>query len=207
MPRRRVPDVRTREACRRTQRRHRCRRRRRFGSLGYAATSLDDVVADARVTKGALYHHFAGKRQLFLEVYDGVEAELSQRSIAAAADAADALAALQSGFAAFLDTALDPEVQRIALLDAPAVLGTRTKVEIDARHSLAAVRAAVDTAIAERLIEPLDTDAVARLLLAACSEAAILIATSDDPTAARSTVGGTLDRLLEGLAPSNDRPS
>lgn len=175
--------------------------RRRFGTLGYAGTSLDDIAADARVTKGALYHHFPGKRQLFLEVYNEVEADLSGRGIAAAAGAANGVDALQRGFAAFLETALDPEIQRIALLDAPAVLGATTKVEIDARHSLAAVRFAVETAIAEGLMDRLDAEAVARLLIAACSEAALLIATAADPVTARADVGATLDRLVAGLAP------
>ena len=175
--------------------------RRRFGTSGFAGTSLDDVAAEAGVTKGALYHHFRGKEQLFLEVYDQVEGELSARGMAAAAGGSDAVDGLQRGFAAFLDLALDPEVQRIALLDAPSVLGTAAKLEVDARHSLAAVRAAVEIGIAEGLLAPLDPGAVASLLIAACSQAALLIATADDPAAARPRVGAALDRLLTGLAP------
>jgi AcrR family transcriptional regulator len=175
--------------------------RRRFGSLGFTGTSLDDVAADARVTKGALYHHFRNKEQLFLEVYDEVEAELTARSMEAAIGGADAVDALQRGFDAFLDTALDPEVRRIALVDATAVLGTAAKLEVDARHSLAAVQTAVEVGMAEGLLEPLDAGAVARLLLAACSEAALLIATAEDPEAARISIGATLERLLRGLTP------
>jgi hypothetical protein len=121
--------------------------------------------------------------------------------MAAAAGGSDAVDGLQRGFAAFLDLALDPEVQRIALLDAPSVLGTAAKLEVDARHTLAAVRAAVEIGIAEGLLAPLDPGTVASLLIAACSQAALLIATDDDPAAARPRVGAALDRLLTGLAP------
>lgn len=176
--------------------------RRRFGTSGFAGTSLDDVAAEAGVTKGALYHHFRGKEHLFLEVYDQVEGELAARSLEAATGAADVVDGLQRGFAAFLDLALDPEVQRIALVDAPSVLGTATKLEVDARHSLAAVRVAVEIGIAEGRITPLDPGTVASLLIAACSQAAVLIATADDPAAARPRVGAALDRLVTGLAPN-----
>lgn len=176
--------------------------RRRFGTQGFAGTSLDDVAADARVTKGALYHHFRSKEHLFLEVYDEVEGELTARSVTAAAGGRDALEVLQLGFGAFLDTALDPVVQRIALIDAPAVLGTAAKLEVDARHSLAVVRLALETGIAEGLIEDLDAEALAQLLIAACSQAALRIATAPDPAAARPLVGAALDRLIAGLAPA-----
>lgn len=175
--------------------------RRLFGTLGFAATSLDQVVAEAGVTKGALYHHFRNKEHLFLEVYDEVEGELSAHSIAAAVGASDAVDALQRGFAAFLDLALDPVVQRIALLDAASVLGTAAKLEVDARRSLAAVRAAVEVGVAQGLLEPLDPDAMAQLLIAACSQAALLIASAEDPAIARSELGVALDRLITGLVP------
>jgi AcrR family transcriptional regulator len=175
--------------------------RRRFGASGFGGTTLDQVAADARVTKGALYHHFASKEQLFLKVYDEVEADLSARSMAAAAAATDPVEAIQRGFAAFLDLALDPVVQRIALLDAPSVLGTAAKLEVDARHSLAAVRSAVELGMAEGRLAPLDPDATAQLLIAACGQAALLIATADDPAAARTDIGAALDRLITGLAP------
>ena len=179
--------------------------RRRFGARGFAGTSLDDVAADAGVTKGALYHHFRSKEHLFLEVYDELEAELSARGAEAAASGTDGVDALRRGFAAFLDLADDPVVRRIALLDAPSVLGPATKLEVDARHSLAGVRAAVRAGIAEASLEPVDADAVAQLLLAACSQAALLIATADDADQARTAVGAALDRLITGLLAAKER--
>ena len=175
--------------------------RRRFGLVGFAGTSLDEVAFEAGVTKGALYHHFRGKEHLFLEVYDELEGELSARGTEAAAAGSDAVDALRRGFGAFLDRALDPAVQRIALLDAPSVLGAAAKLEVDARHSLAGVRTAVELGIADGLLEPVDPDAVSQLLIAACGQAALLIAIADDPGAARHDVGTALDRLISGLAP------
>jgi AcrR family transcriptional regulator len=175
--------------------------RRRFGASGFGGTTLDQVAADARVTKGALYHHFASKEQLFLTVYDEVEGELSARSMAAAEGATDPVEAIQKGFAAYLDLALDPAVQRIALLDAPSVLGAAAKLEVDARHSLAAVRAAIELGMADGRLTPLDPVATAQLLIAACCQAALLIATAADPAAARTDIGAALDRLITGLTP------
>jgi AcrR family transcriptional regulator len=175
--------------------------RQRFGERGFGGTSLDDIAADARVTKGALYHHFGSKERLFLRVYDEVEGELSAQGMQAATDASDPVDALQRAFAAFLDRALDPAVQRIAILDAPSVLGTAAKLEVDARHSLAAVRAAVEAGMDGGLLVRLEPGAVAQLLIAACSQAALLIATADDHVQARADAGAVLDRLITGLAP------
>ena len=85
------------------------------------------------------------------------------------------------------------------------MLGPATKLEVDARHSLAGVRAAVRAGIAEASLEPVDADAVAQLLLAACSQAALLIATADDADQARTAVGAALDRLITGLLAAKER--
>ncbi len=176
--------------------------RRCFGAAGYGATSVDDIAAAAGVTKGALYHHFAGKRDLFVTVYDELEHELNVRAQSATTDVTAPLDVLRRGFAAFLDLALDPVVQRIALLDAPSVLGTAAKMEIDTRHSLAGVRASIRASIDDGQIAPLDPDVVAQLLIAACSQAALLIATAADAPRARRDAGAALDRLITGLAPT-----
>ena len=175
--------------------------RRHFGELGFASSTLDDIAAEAGVTKGALYHHFRNKADLFLAVYDEVEADLAARGLEAGLHGTDPVDALQRAFAAFLDLALDPVVQRVALLDAPSVLGTAAKLEVDKRHSLAGVRAAVASGIAEGRFERLDPDDVAQLLIAACSQAALIIATAHDSVAARASVGAALDRLVAGLGP------
>src|SRR4029077_16679520 len=95
-----------------------------FAERGYAAVATEEIVQAAGVTRGALYHHCAGKTELFAAVYEDVERQLvEQIATSALASASDPLAALQAGAQAFLDACEDPAVQRIALLDAPSVLG------------------------------------------------------------------------------------
>ena len=176
--------------------------RRRFGTVGFTATSLDDVVADAGVTKGALYHHFRNKEHLFREVYEQIEGELTGTGADAVVGAANAVEMLQRAFGAFLDAAVeDPEIRRISLLDAPSVLSAEQKHEIDARHSLAGVQLVVAAGMAEGQLVALDAEAVAKLLMAACGQAAIDIATAGDRAVARTQVGAALDHLIAGFAP------
>lgn len=174
-----------------------------FGRRGYAATSIEDIAADARVTKGALYHHFHTKQDLFRAVYDEVERELTERGVRGATAGTDPVERIRLGFAAFLDAAMAPEVQRIALLDAPSVLGAATVAEINAAYSHGAVRAAVQAGIDAGMIEAADAAVLAELLLGACTHAALLIATATDARSARREVGAALDRLITGLAPSS----
>jgi AcrR family transcriptional regulator len=176
--------------------------RRRFGSVGFAATSLDDVVADAGVTKGALYHHFKNKEDLFVAVYEELEGELTSVGTESAVGAKDAIDLLQRAFGAFLDLALSPEIQRISLIDAPSVLGAAQKHEIDTRYSLAGVCLAVQMGIDAGDIVAHDAETLAVLLIAACSQAAVMIATSDDHDAARMQIGAALDSLIAGLRPT-----
>jgi AcrR family transcriptional regulator len=175
--------------------------RRRFGSVGFAATSLDDVVADAGVTKGALYHHFRNKGDLFVAVYEELEGELTGVGTEAAVGAKDAVELLQRAFGAFLDLALTPEIQRISLIDAPSVLGAAQKHEIDTRYSLAGVRLAVQVGIEAGDIVPHDAETLAQLLIAACGHAAVMIATAEDHVTARHQIGAALDTLIAGLRP------
>ncbi len=175
--------------------------RQRFGAEGYAATSVDDIVRDAGVTKGALYHHFENKDQLFEEVVDELEGEIAARGAVAALKAGnDPLAALFRAFSAFLDAAMEPEVQRISLLDAPSVLGAERFDAIVRRHTLLPVAAVLDYAIKEGVVQRVDAEALAELLLGACTQAGMVIARAPDPPRARRVVGKTLKVLVYGLA-------
>jgi AcrR family transcriptional regulator len=181
--------------------------RKRFGSVGFATTSLDDVVADAGVTKGALYHHFKNKEDLFVAVYEELEGELTGVGIDAVVGAKDAIEMLQRAFNAFLDLALSPEIQRISLIDAPSVLGAAQKHEIDTRYSLAGVTLGVQVGIDAGDIIDHDAETLAQLLIAACSQAAVMIATAEDHVAARKQIGAALDTLISGLRPVGGRES
>ncbi len=173
--------------------------RRRFGTVGFAGTSLDEVAADAGVTKGALYHHFRSKEHLFLEVYDELEEELSARGTEAASSGTDSVDALRRGFAAFLDLALDPAVRRIALLDAPSVLGWEAWREAGAQHRFGLLAAGLQWAMLAGEIDDQPAAPLAHVLLGALHEGALFIAGAEDREAARRDVGQILDRLLAGL--------
>ena len=157
--------------------------RARFGSQGFAATSIDEIVGDAGVTKGALYHHFTSKEHLFDCVFDEVETELADRGMRAAVKGpSDPLAALNRGFASFLDAAMETDVQRIVLLDAPSVLGVERFDEIVRARTLGNVIGALEIAIAAGVVARLDVESLAQLLLGACTQAGMVIARSSDPT-------------------------
>jgi AcrR family transcriptional regulator len=174
-----------------------------FAEGGYAGVGTEEIVRAAGVTRGALYHHFAGKRELFAAVYEQIEAELSARIAAEALDSGDPyspIEAMRSGARMFLRACTVPEVQRIVLIDGPSVLGWDRWREIAAAHGLglieATLQAAVDAgAIATQPVRPL-----AHLLMGALDEAALLVARSDQPEEALGEVSETLDLLLAALA-------
>ena len=168
-----------------------------FGERGYARSSLDEVADRARVTKGAVYHHFSGKEDLLRAVYEEVVRELGDRGREASEASGDVWDRVRSGSQAFLDAWLEPEPRRI-LQEAQAVLGREYVRQVDTSHHVAltdALRGAMDELVIARLpVEPL-----AHILHAAFQEAADLIALSPDPAAAQAEVGATVDGLLESL--------
>ena len=174
--------------------------RRRFGRDGFAATSIDDVAVEARVTKGAVYHHFSSKQALFRAVYDEVERE-AQAAPVDVPPGASVLERLRRGAAAYLDAAMDPAVRRITLLDAPAVLGPSPDGPPEEQAGHVGLRTFLDAAIRAGELGDLDADAVAHLVRGACLQAALAIASAPDPEAARPRVGAVLDAMLGGLAP------
>jgi AcrR family transcriptional regulator len=171
-----------------------------FAERGYAGTSIEDIARGARVTRGALYHHFAGKREVFSAVLEALEA----RTVAALPQitAEDPEAVWQQVLASFdaaLDLCLDPRFQRIALIDGPAVLGWQRWREVAERYDLGLIRDALTALAGAGLIRPQPVDLLARILFAALSEAALTIAAADDPQRTRAEAGALLRSLLEGL--------
>jgi AcrR family transcriptional regulator/SAM-dependent methyltransferase len=173
--------------------------RRLFAERGYAGVGTEEIVRRAGVTRGALYHHFPGKHDLFRAVYERVEQELTERIVAEVPLVGDPVAVLRDGTATFLDACLEPEVQRIALLDAPSVLGHDAWRAIGERYGLGLIRAALQSAVDTGAIPDQPVRPLAHVLLGALDEAALLIARADDVAAARREVGETLDRLLGAL--------
>jgi AcrR family transcriptional regulator len=173
--------------------------RRLFGERGYAGVGTEEIVRAAGVTRGALYHHFGSKRDLLEAVYEQVESELTERIATAALGGSDPVAALRAGTGMFLDACLDPEVQRIVLLDAPAVLGWERWREIAADHGLGLVEAALGAAMEAGAIANQPLRPLAHVMMGALDEAAMVVARADDREAARAEVGATLDGLIEAL--------
>ena len=175
--------------------------RKLFARLGYAATDIETVARRTRVTRGALYHHFKDKQDLFSAVFDLEEQKLAQTigEAAGAAAAQSAFDGLLAGSNAFLDACLDPAVQRIVLIDALAVLGWERWREIDAKYNLRLVIAALQVAMDQGIIAPGPVDSLAHLLIGAVTEGAIFIAHADDKPAARREVGHNVEQLLSGL--------
>jgi AcrR family transcriptional regulator len=174
--------------------------RRLFGRDGYAATSVEDVAREARVTTGALYHHFPNKTALFETVFEGVHAEMLGASGRAAAGASDEIEALTLGFEAFLDEVLEPDVQQILVTDAPAVLGLARFTELDERYAFAEIVAALQAATAAGKLSVEDPETIARMLLGALVRGAMLIAGSEEPARTRNAVARAMRAMLAGLA-------
>jgi AcrR family transcriptional regulator len=171
-----------------------------FGTRGFAATSVEDIAREARVTTGALYHHFPTKAAVFEAVFERVHADLLAASAEAAASADGAIELLDAGFGAFLDKVLEPEVQQIIITDAPAVLGLARFTELDERYALAATVAALEAANESGALRVDDPQTLARLLFGALTRAGLLIASSADPKATRDAVAATLRALISGFA-------
>lgn len=164
---------------------------------GYFDTGTEEIVADAGLTRGALYHHFTDKQALFRAVFEAVEQDLL--AAAGSIEATSAFGQLRAGLLAFLDASLTPEVQRVMLIDGPAVLGWQQWREIEAAYGLGAIGQMLSGAVAEGTIAPQPLEPLAHILLAAVDEAALFIANSPDPVAARRDAGTSMIRLLDGL--------
>jgi len=170
-----------------------------FTERGYAAVGTEEIVARAKLTRGALYHHFADKRDLFRAVFQRVEGDLMERIGARMEAVDDPWELMLAGMRAFLDACEEPAVKQIALTDAPAVLGWKEWREIDNRHGLGLTRAALEGAVAAGMLRPIAVEPMAHLFVAALSEAAFVIAYADRPRKARAEVEQALLQLVEGL--------
>jgi len=176
--------------------------RRLFAERGYAAVGTDEIARAAGVSRGALYHQFEGKPELFAAVFEQVEAELVGETDVAFADAfaADPMAAVRAGIDAWLDAALAPAAQRIVLIDAPAVLGWERWREIGRRYGVGLVEGAVAALVEVGVFAPQPVAPLAHLLVGALEEGALYAARAEDRDTALEEVRAALRRLLEGLA-------
>lgn len=171
-----------------------------FTEKGYAAATLDDLSVRTGVTKGALYHHFRDKRELFRALFEELEKEMCDQIIMAAATAGDDVwEQMQRGVDAFLDATHDPAQRRICLIDGPSVLGWETWREIDEQYGYGLTKGIIEAAMDAGVIQRRPVEPLAHIFLAALSEAALQIARSDDPAKTKDEMRSTLWALIESL--------
>ena len=174
-----------------------------FAAAGYEAAATEEIVKRAKVTRGALYHHFRDKRDLFEAVVEEVSRGIATTIDDVTAPVSDPLEMLVEGARAFLDACLDPAVRRIYLIDAPAVLGWHRWREIDAPHGVRSLREGIAAVLEARPDPALAIEPLTFLLSGACNEAALWVAGAKDEKAARRVMDRALGELIERqFAPS-----
>lgn len=154
--------------------------RKAFAEKGYSAASMDELTAEVGLTRGALYHNFGDKRGLLAAVVDQIDSEMASRAQEIGARADNDWQGLLAEGAAYIEMALNPEVQRIVLLDGPAVLGDPSQWPSQG-SCLQVTKQAIERLIAQGILKPVDAEAAARLLSGAALNAALWIAASDNP--------------------------
>jgi AcrR family transcriptional regulator len=176
--------------------------RERFTTQGYAATSIEDIVQRAGVAKGALYHHFSGKDALFRAVYEAVLADVVSAVMVAALAEQDPWAGVRAGLSAFLDACLDPAFRRIVVLESVSVLQSEVREGGIGQVELPMLRTVLTPLAASDVLPGVAVEPLAHVALGGLYGAALFIARSPDPDAARREVDVVLDTLIGGLRAS-----
>ncbi len=175
--------------------------RRLFAENGFAATSTEEILSAAAVSRGALYHHFPSKTDLFQATFEQVEDDLTAQVLQAAGGGGetDPMRILQIGFDVFLDQCLNPEVQRIVMLDGPTVLGWDLWHELDERYAFGTIKTVLTIAADMGRIETSAIDPLSHLLLGAIMQAGMVVARSEDPLSAKKAMTKTFAKIVSSL--------
>jgi len=172
---------------------------RHFAASGYEAASTEALVREAGLTRGALYHHFGSKRELFRAVARVVQSRLAGAVEAASAEEGEPWTSFVSGCRAWLEASTEPTARRILLLDAPAVLGWEEWLSLDAEGGGRLLRQGVADLVKRGAVEVPDPEALTQLLNGAMNQAALWVAHAPNRDAALVAATRTLERLLAGL--------
>lgn len=172
-----------------------------FAERGYAGASLDDIAAAARVTKGALYHYFAGKQALFEAAMEHLEMRADEEVVGAAAQAEDAWQAALTGIDAFVDRCCDPVYSRIVMQEGPVALGYARWKQCEEGHAYGLTESFVRALNDEGLVDPLPVETTARVAFGMLGAAGLAIADADEGDKARvaEELKTVLRRFLRGL--------
>lgn len=170
-----------------------------FTGQGYAGTSLDEVARRARVTKGALYHHFSGKQALFEAAFEAVESAVMTRLAEIVDGPGEPWDRAMNGIRHYIEICLDPSYQRIVVHEAPVVMGWERWREAEDQFSFGLVRTGIQALVDAGEIDDLPVEVTARLLFGALTAGATMIARSDDPKQTSAEVSTSIIRMLERL--------
>ena len=173
--------------------------RERFAVQGYAATSIEGIASQAGVAKGAIYHHFTGKDTLFRAVYDAVLGEAVSAVLVAASDQADPWVSIRAGLSAFLDACLDPAFRRVVVLDSVIVLRDEVRERDIGQVELPMLRSVLAPLTEGRGLSGVALDPLAHVALGGLYGAALYIARSRHPIAARKEVDLVIETIVNGL--------
>jgi AcrR family transcriptional regulator len=172
--------------------------RHAFATKGYADSSMDDLTAEAGLTRGALYHHFGGKKGLLEAVIDQIESEMVERLSSIVAEANDAWDGFINESIAYIKMALEPEIQRIVLLDGPAVLGDPSHWPSQ-NACLQSTQRSIQTLIDEGRVQGVDAEATACLIMGSLRSASSWIAHSSNSQSASKLAVESFLMLASGL--------
>ncbi len=178
---------------------------RLFAHKGYADATTNEVVRRARVTKGALYHHFSNKLELYRAVVEDLERDFLAKVEAAAGTQRDPWERLRAMCRKYLDACLDPTVARILMLEAPVVLGWKVWCDTAHDHEVAAFARCIRDAVAAGLVREQWAETMAQVIQTGLHTAGRVIATAPDPATARAQVEETMGRLLTGFRTPAER--
>ena len=170
-----------------------------FTEQGYAGTSLDAIVAGARVTKGALYHHFSGKQALFEAVFESVEADASKTIGKAVRTTKDPWEKAVGGLRSFLEVVQQPEYSRVVIQEGPVVLGYERYREQEERSTFGIVQEIVSSVLASYDLEPSMVETFSRVFFGAMSAAGAAVSSADDTRRASAEVEAAIAFILAGL--------
>ena len=170
-----------------------------FFEWGYGATSLDAVAKRARVTKGAIYHHFASKRDLFMAVLERQEENQARTINQAATAAADPWSAIVAAFDAFLETLSDPVYQRLCWVEGPAALGFEEWWACGERFEIPVIRSQLERAAEAGVLLIEDLDMLAHVLFGAVTAGVLAMARSDEPDRERQRFRTVMLELIHGM--------
>ena len=175
--------------------------RRLFAEHGFAGVGTEAIVAEAQVSRGALYHHYADKTALFDDVFQVVERDAAQRLAESAARNGDddARTVMQRALDEWFEACDDPEVYRILLIDAPSVLGWSRFRELCLHHVLGLIESLLEVGMADGTFTRQPVRPLAHVLIAAADEAALYIVGSDDPATAKAEMRAVVGRLFDAL--------